>query len=50
MKKLDACCSFCQKSYRDVGSLVEGPGDVYICGECAELVQSIIAQGKRRRS
>jgi ATP-dependent Clp protease ATP-binding subunit ClpX len=44
-----AYCSFCRKSYRDVGPLVEGPGDVYICGECIELCQSIIDQEKRRR-
>ena len=41
--------SFCRKSYRDVGPLVEGPGDVYICGECIELCQSILDQEKRRR-
>src|SRR3954464_2957442 len=45
----NAFCSFCRKSYRDVGPLVEGPGDVYICGECVELCQSIIDQEKRRR-
>jgi ATP-dependent Clp protease ATP-binding subunit ClpX len=45
----NAYCSFCRKSYRDVGPLVEGPGDVYICGECIELCQSIIDQEKRRR-
>jgi ATP-dependent Clp protease ATP-binding subunit ClpX len=44
----NAYCSFCRKSYRDVGPLVEGPGDVYICGECIELCQSIIEQEKRR--
>ena len=27
----------------------KGPGDVYICGECIELCQSIIDQEKRRR-
>src|SRR6201981_223323 len=47
--KKNAFCSFCRKSYRDVGPLVEGPGDVYICGECIELCQSIIDQEKRRR-
>src|SRR3954463_12665025 len=47
--KKNAFCSFCRKSYRDVGPLVEGPGDVYICGECVELCQSIIDQEKRRR-
>ena len=45
----NAFCSFCRKSYRDVGPLVEGPGDVYICGECVELCASIIDQEKRRR-
>ena len=44
-----AYCSFCRKSYRDVGPLVEGPGDVYICGECIELCQSILEQERRRR-
>ncbi|MFM7162927.1 MAG: ClpX C4-type zinc finger protein, partial [Planctomycetaceae bacterium] len=47
--KKNANCSFCRKSYRDVGPLVEGPGDVYICGECIELCQSILDQEKRRR-
>ena len=47
--KKNAYCSFCRKSYRDVGPLVEGPGDVYICGECIELCQSIIDQEQRRR-
>ena len=47
--KKNAFCSFCRKSYRDVGPLVEGPGDVYICGECIELCQSILTQERRRR-
>ncbi|MGQ0634921.1 MAG: ATP-dependent Clp protease ATP-binding subunit ClpX [Planctomycetaceae bacterium] len=47
--KKNANCSFCRKSYREVGPLVEGPGDVYICGECIELCQSILEQEKRRR-
>jgi ATP-dependent Clp protease ATP-binding subunit ClpX len=45
----NAHCSFCRKSYRDVGPLVEGPGDVYICGECIDLCQSILDQERRRR-
>jgi ATP-dependent Clp protease ATP-binding subunit ClpX len=48
-RRRDASCSFCLKSYQDVGPLVEGPGDVYICGECVELCKSIIVQEKRRR-
>ncbi|MCL4146102.1 UNVERIFIED_CONTAM: hypothetical protein GTU68_012777, partial [Idotea baltica] len=47
--KKNAFCSFCRKSYRDVGPLVEGPGDVYICNECIELCQSILDQESKRR-
>ncbi len=47
--KKNAFCSFCRKSYRDVGPLVEGPSDVYICGECIELCESILDQERRRR-
>jgi ATP-dependent Clp protease ATP-binding subunit ClpX len=45
----NAFCSFCRKSYREVGPLVEGPGDVYICGECIELCQSILDQENKRK-
>src|SRR5258708_7096210 len=45
----NAYCSFCRKNYEDVGPLVEGPSNVYICAECIELCQSIIAQERRRR-
>ena len=47
--KKNAFCSFCRKSYRDVGPLVEGPGDVFICNECIDLCQSILDQEQRRR-
>ncbi len=47
--KKNAYCSFCRKSYRDVGPLVEGPGDVYICGECIDLCQTILDQEQKRR-
>jgi len=47
--KKNANCSFCRKSYREVGPLVEGPDDAYICGECIELCQSILNQERRRR-
>jgi ATP-dependent Clp protease ATP-binding subunit ClpX len=49
MGNRNAYCSFCRKTYRDVGPLVEGPGEVYICGDCIGLCQSIIDQEKRRR-
>src|SRR3954464_4042430 len=45
----NAFCSFCRNCSRDVGPLVEGPSDVFICGECIELCQSIIDQEKKRR-
>ncbi len=48
--KKNAYCSFCHKSYRDVGPLVEGPSDVYICGECIDLCQTILTQERRRRN
>ena len=47
--KRNANCSFCRKNYREVGPLVEGPDDVYICGDCIDLCTSILDQEKRRR-
>jgi ATP-dependent Clp protease ATP-binding subunit ClpX len=47
--KKNASCSFCRKNYREVGPLVEGPDNVYVCGDCIELCQSILEQEKRRR-
>src|SRR5256885_16992424 len=40
-------CSFCGKSSRDVGPMVEGPSDVYICPNCVDLAHTIIRQEKR---
>lgn len=48
-QKKHANCSFCRKSYREVGPLVEGPDDVYICSNCIDLCQSILDQEKKRR-
>ncbi len=36
-------CSFCGKSQRQVKKLIAGPG-VYICDECIDLCNEIIAQ------
>ncbi|MDO4576306.1 MAG: ATP-dependent Clp protease ATP-binding subunit ClpX [Planctomycetia bacterium] len=47
--KKQAFCSFCKKSHRVVGPLVEGPNGVYICGDCIELCRSIVEQEKKRR-
>jgi ATP-dependent Clp protease ATP-binding subunit ClpX len=43
-------CSFCGKSSRDVGPMVEGPSDVYICSNCVDLAHNIIRQEKRKMS
>ncbi len=48
VKNKSAHCSFCQKHHRDVGPLVEGPSDVYVCGSCVEVCQSILDLEKRR--
>ncbi|MDO4568923.1 MAG: ATP-dependent Clp protease ATP-binding subunit ClpX [Planctomycetia bacterium] len=44
-----AFCSFCKKSHRVTGPLVEGPGGVYICSECIELCRAVLEQEKKRR-
>jgi len=36
-------CSFCGKSQREVKKLIAGP-TVYICDECIELCNDIIAE------
>jgi ATP-dependent Clp protease ATP-binding subunit ClpX len=41
-------CSFCNKSSRDVGPMVEGPNEVYICANCVDLAHNIIRQEKRK--
>src|SRR5436305_13925294 len=43
-------CSFCGKSSPDVGPMVEGPSDVYICANCVDLAHNIIRQEKRKLS
>jgi len=43
-------CSFCGKTSRDVGPMVEGPSEVYICANCTDLCQNIFKQERRRVS
>jgi len=43
-------CSFCGKTSREVGPMVEGPSEVYICSNCTELCQNIFTQERRRVS
>ncbi len=42
-KTTDLLCSFCGKSQSEVKKLIAGPG-VYICDECIELCNDIIAE------
>ena len=41
-------CSFCNRPQRDVGPMIEGPEDVFICANCVELCRNIIKQEKRK--
>src|SRR6201996_8105737 len=43
-------CLSCGKAPRDVGPMVEGPFDVYICANCVDLAHNIIRQEKRKLS
>ena len=43
-----AHCSFCGKSHREVGPLIEGPEGIFICASCVDLCESIIQQERRR--
>jgi ATP-dependent Clp protease ATP-binding subunit ClpX len=42
-------CSFCRRSHRDVGPLVEGPDQVYICIHCVRLCGYIMKEEAARR-
>ncbi len=42
-------CSFCGKSQHEVRKLIAGP-TVFICDECVELCNDIIARSTRRTS
>ncbi|MEE9313003.1 MAG: ClpX C4-type zinc finger protein, partial [Planctomycetota bacterium] len=39
-------CSFCNKSRRQVESLIAGPPDIFICNECITLCNSILVAEK----
>src|SRR5450631_2117585 len=42
-------CSFCNRSAEQVERLIAGPPDVYICNECVELCNSIMAKEAPQR-
>jgi ATP-dependent Clp protease ATP-binding subunit ClpX len=41
-------CSFCSKSHRDAGPMVEGVNDVFICAACIELCHNLLREEKRK--
>ena len=43
MPKKTLYCTFCFKSQHEVRRLIAGPAAVYICDECVELCNEIIA-------
>lgn len=47
-RKKSSTCSFCGKTHREVGPMVEGPDDAYICSNCVDLCHNIIQQEKRK--
>ena len=47
--RLVGICSFCRRSYRDVGPLAEGPDEVYICRNCVEQCGKLIDDERHRK-
>ena len=41
-------CSFCHRGPEDVGRLISGPDNVYICEECVELCVEILEEEKQQ--
>jgi ClpX C4-type zinc finger protein len=40
-------CSFCNKDQNDVTKLIAGPKNVFICSECVEICNDMIADDRR---
>ncbi|HUX02952.1 MAG TPA: ClpX C4-type zinc finger protein, partial [Phycisphaerae bacterium] len=41
-------CSFCGRSQRDTGALVEGRGGAFICADCVQLCNTVVMEERRR--
>ncbi len=41
-------CSFCGKSHRDAGPMVEGANEVFICASCIDLCHNLVREERRR--
>lgn len=40
----DICCSFCGRGEGEVGKLIAGPGDVFICNDCVNFCVNILSE------
>ncbi|MBN1845707.1 MAG: ATP-dependent Clp protease ATP-binding subunit ClpX [Sedimentisphaerales bacterium] len=47
-RRRSGTCSFCGKREREVGPIIEGPDNIYICASCVELCSHIVRQEKRK--
>ncbi len=47
-RRRNSLCSFCGKSEREVGPIIEGPDQIYICAACVDLCSTIIKQERRK--
>ena len=43
-------CSFCGKSDKECGPIIEGPNDIFICADCVDLCSTIIRQENRKQN
>lgn len=49
-KRTRAICSFCGRPADSADTLIEGPGNIFICPECVDLCHNIIRQNRKRIS
>lgn len=50
VRSKDLYCSFCFKSQHEVKKLIDGPGSIFICDECVDLCNEILAGPKAKSS
>lgn len=43
-------CTFCDKKVGEVERMIAGPRSVYICDECVEICNEIIAEDKEKHA
>ncbi|MDR2030652.1 MAG: ATP-dependent Clp protease ATP-binding subunit ClpX [Puniceicoccales bacterium] len=45
MARKKTCCSFCGRSHLEVGQLVAGPNDLFICDHCVQICLEMLEGG-----